>query len=69
MFTVKQLWKQVGFVEDIDVYCVLDNDKPVPGMTEVSHFSRAQAYADKRNNGLTHDQAIDYVLDHVRLAR
>ena len=68
MFTVKQLWRQAGFIEDIDVYAVLEDGKPVPGMTEISHFNRAQAYADQRNNGSTHVQAIDYVLDHVRLA-
>ena len=67
-YTVKRTMHRygVGTYAYIDTYAVLEDGKALTGYGNLTSESRAIAYADCRNNGMSDNDALNYVLDNVR---
>lgn len=68
-YTVKHRIERygVGTYGYIHLYTVLEDGRPLPGFTDLTSETRAEAYAKCRNDGMSNDQAIEWVLDNVYL--
>ena len=67
-FTVKRTLHRygVGTYAYINTYAILDNGVVLPDYGNLTSESRATAYARARNNGMSSNDALNYVLDNVR---
>jgi len=57
----------VGTYRYIHLFTVLEDGRPLPGFENLTSEPRAEAYAKCRNDGMSSDQAINWVLDNISL--